>query len=183
MNTVSLSSFSTNGYNKGASKIKQALWYFVNAFFVRASWNPFMWIKIFLLKMFGARIGKGLVIKNNIIIKQPWFLTIGDDCWLGESVWIDNIAPVVIGSNVCISQGAMLLTGNHDYTDSTMPYRNAPIVINDGAWIGAKTVVCPGVIVGECAILTVGSIATKDLDVLGIYQGNPAQKIRIRKIK
>ena len=91
MDSVKLSLFSAKSYDKGASKFKQALWYFVNAFFVRASWNPFMWIKIVLLKIFGAKIGKGLVIKNNIIIKQPWFLTIGDDCWIGESVWIDNI--------------------------------------------------------------------------------------------
>lgn len=183
MSNVALSHFSSKNYDKGASKFKQFLWFFVNALFVRASWNPFMWIKIVLLKLFGAKIGKGLVIKNNIIIKQPWFLTLGDDCWIGENVWIDNIAPVVIGSNVCISQGAMLLTGNHDYTDSSMPYRNAPITICDGAWIGAKAIVCPGVIVGECAILTVGSIATKDLEPFGIYQGNPAQKIRTRKIK
>ena len=81
---------------------------------VRASWNPFMTLKVRLLKMFGAKIGKGLVIKNNVIIKQPWYLTIGDDCWIGENVWIDNIDKVSIGSDVCISQGAMLLTGNHD---------------------------------------------------------------------
>ena len=85
--------------------------------------------------------------------------------------------------NVCISQGAMLLTGNHDYTDPTMPYRNAPISIEDGAWIGAQTTVCPGVTVHRNAILTVGSVATKDMEVNGIYQGNPAVKIRERRIK
>lgn len=184
MNTsVSLSNFSPGDYDKGASKLKQFIWYFVNVFFVRASWNPFMGIKVFLLKLFGARIGKGLVIKNNVVIKQPWFLTIGDNCWLGENVWIDNIDRVNIGSDVCISQGAMLLTGNHDYTVPSMPYRNAPITIENGAWIGAQSVVCPGVVVDECAILTVGSIATKDLEAYGIYQGNPAQKIRVRTIK
>ena len=77
----------------------------------------------------------------------------------------------------------MLLTGNHDYTVPSMPYRNAPITISDGAWIGAKAIVCPGVTVGKCAILTVGSIATKDLEPFGIYQGNPAQKNRTRIIK
>ena len=76
----------------------------------------------------------------------------------------------------------MLLTGNHDYTAPSMPYCNAPITINDGAWIGAKATVCPGVTVEECAILTVGSVATKNLESFGIYQGNPAQKIRERKI-
>lgn len=77
----------------------------------------------------------------------------------------------------------MLLTGNHDYTVYNMPYRNAPIVIEDGAWIGAQTVVCPGMTVHENAILTVGSVATKDMEKDGIYQGNPAVKIRERRMK
>lgn len=180
---VCLASFDGSDFNKGAGLIKTTLWYFVNALLVRASWNPFMGIKVALLRVFGAKIGKGLVIKNNVIIKSPWNLTIGDHCWLGEACWIDNLDRVVIGNNVCISQGALLLTGNHDYTISSMPYRNAVIHIEDGAWIGAKAVVCPGVTVHRNAILTVGSIATKDMEENGIYQGNPAVRIRERKIK
>ena len=179
---VELGKFDGSDFKKGARFLKTTLWYFVNALVVRASWNPFMGIKVALLRTFGAKIGKGLVIKNNVIIKSPWNLVIGDDCWLGEDCWIDNLDKVVIGSNVCISQGAMLLTGNHDYTISSMPYRNAPIHIEDGAWIGAKTTVCPGVTVHQNAILTVGSVATKDMEANGIYQGNPAKKIRERKI-
>ena len=143
MTEVRLSSFNTGNFNKGAGFIKQTLWYFVNALFVRASWNPFMGIKVFFLKLFGAKIGKGLVIKNNVNIKFPWKLTLGNDVWLGENAWIDNLDEVIIGNNVCISQGALLLTGNHDYTLSTFDYRNASIIIEDGAWIGAKTVYAP----------------------------------------
>lgn len=183
MKEVRLDTFRTGNFDKGAGFLKQTLWYFVNALLVRASWNPFMGIKIALLKAFGAKIGKGLVIKNNVCIKFPWKLTIGDHVWLGEYCWIDNLDEVTIGSHVCISQGALLLTGNHDYTLSSFDYRNAPIVIEDGAWIGAKTVVCPGVTVHSHSILTVGSIATKDMEEYGIYQGNPAQLIRKRTIK
>ncbi len=157
MTEVHLSSFNTGNFNKGAGFIKQTLWYFINALFVRASWNPFMGIKIFFLKL-------------------------GNDVWLGENAWIDNLDEVIIGNNVCISQGALLLTGNHDYTLSTFDYRNAPIIIEDGAWIGAKTVVCPGIKVKSHAILTVGSTATKNMEAYGIYQGNPALKIRTRNI-
>jgi len=179
---VSLVSFNGTDYDKGASIIKIIIWYFINAFIVRSSWNPFMGIKITLLRLFGAKIGRGLVIKNNVTIKSPWNLTIGDDCWIGENVWIDNLDKVILGNNVCISQGAMLLTGNHDYTVYNMPYRNAPILIKDGAWIGAQAVVCPGVTVHKNAILTVGSVVTKDMEENGIYQGNPAVKIRERWI-
>lgn len=180
---VNLNGFSTDGFDKGAGRLKIMLWYIVNAFIVRASWNPLMGIKIALLRAFGAKIGKGVIIKNEVRIKSPWFLTIGNNCWLGEQCWIDNLDRVIIGSNACISQGAMLLTGNHDYEVSTMPYRNAPIVIKDGAWIGAQAIVCPGVTVYENAILTVGSVATRNLEANGIYQGNPAVKKKERKIK
>lgn len=182
-NKVKLGTFTTSNFNKGANSLKIVLWYFVNALIVRASWNPFMGIKIFLLRFFGAKIGRGLVIKNNVCIKFPWKLTIGENVWLGENCWIDNLDYVTIGNNVCISQGALLLTGNHDYTLSTFDYRNAPITIEDGAWIGAKTIVCPGVTVKNHAILTVGSIATKDMEEYGIYQGNPAVLIRTRFVK
>lgn len=182
-NSVRLATFNGSNFDKGAGFLKITLWYFVNALLVRASWNPFMGIKIVLLRMFGARIGKGLVIKNNVVIKSPWNLTVGDDCWLGEDCWIDNLDKVCIGNNVCISQGALLLTGNHDYTVSSMPYRNAAITLEDGAWIGAKAVVCPGVTVRRNAILTVGSVATKEMEENGIYQGNPAVRVRTRVLK
>ncbi|MEE1091826.1 MAG: WcaF family extracellular polysaccharide biosynthesis acetyltransferase [Prevotella sp.] len=179
---IDLSAFNGDDFDKGAGKVKITLWYFVNAFLVRASWNPFMGIKVFLLRLFGAKIGKGLVIKNNVTVKFPWKLVVGDNCWLGEHCWIDNLDCVTIGSNVCVSQGAMLLTGNHDYNIYNMPYRNAPIVIEDGAWVGARAVVCPGVTVHSNAVLSVGSVATRDLEENAIYQGVPAQKIRCRKL-
>ncbi len=182
MAKIDLSAFSTNGFDKGAGIIKQTLWYFVNALFVRTSLNPFMGIKVFWLRLFGAKIGKNICIKNEVRIKFPWKLTIGDNCWLGENVWIDNLDYVSIGNDVCISQGALLLTGNHDYSIYNMPYRNAPITIEDGAWIGAMAVVCSGVKVEENAVLTVGSIATHTLESNKIYQGNPAVAIRERVV-
>lgn len=183
MQRINLSKFDGSNFDKGAGVLKIILWYFVNVLIVRASWNPFMKIKIALLRAFGAKIGNGLVIKNNVIIKYPWKLTIGNSCWLGENCWIDNLDKVIIGSDVCISQGAMLLTGNHDYSNANMPYRNASIIIEDGVWIGAQATVCPGVTAHQNSILTVGSIATKDMKSNGIYQGNPAIKVRERSIR
>lgn len=135
-----------------------------------------------MLRAFGAKIGKGLVIKNNVIVKSPWNLTVGDNCWIGESVWIDNLDKVSIGSNVCISQGALLITGNHDYTKSNFPYRNAPITVEDGAWIGANTTVTAGVTIARNSVITVGSVVTKTTEPGMIYQGNPAKVIRERNI-
>ena len=179
--TVRLADFDGTTFDKGAGPLKTALWYLVNATIVRASWNPFMAIKTALLRLFGARIGKGLIIKNDVNIKSPRNLSIGDDCWIGEGCWIDNIDKVNIGSNVCVSQGAMLLTGNHDYHLTSMPYRNAPITIEDGAWVGARATVRPGVTIHTNAILTSGSVATKDRDENAIYQGVPATRVRPRR--
>ena len=170
MRLVRLDLFVSSDFDKGAGVIKRISWYFVNALFVRASWNPFMRMKIMLLRAFGAKIGKGLIIKNNVTIKFPW------------NSWVDNLDYVTIGSNVCVSQGALLLTGNHDYSVSSMPYRNATIVIEDGVWVGAAVVVCPGVTMHINSIATVGSVITKNTEVDGIYQGNPAVLVRKRKI-
>lgn len=180
---VNLAAFDGSDFDKGAGILKKSLWYFVNALFVRASWNPFMKPKIWLLRFFGAKIGRGLVIKNNVNIKFPWKLTVGNDVWLGEQCWIDNLDKVVIGNDVCISQGALILTGNHDYTISSMPYRNAPIHIEDGAWVGAMAVVCPGVTMHERSIASAGAVLTHDAKPNGIYQGNPAVLIRMRTIR
>jgi putative colanic acid biosynthesis acetyltransferase WcaF len=107
---------------------------------------------------------------------------VGDYSWIGEEVWIDNLVRVRIGSHACISQGAMLLTGNHNYKKTTFDLVTAEIIIEDGAWVGAKAIVCPGVTCGSHALLTVGSVATGRLEPYGIYQGNPAVRIRDRVI-
>ncbi|MCX6312684.1 MAG: WcaF family extracellular polysaccharide biosynthesis acetyltransferase [Bacteroidetes bacterium] len=176
-----LARFNNSWYKPGASFLKRGLWYCMNnAFF--CSRFPFSEFKIFLLKLFGARVGKKVVIKPGVNIKAPWFLSIGDFVWIGENVWIDNLVKVSIASNVCLSQGAMLLTGNHNYKKSTFDLMTGEIVLEEGVWIGAKAVVCPGVICASHSLLAVGSIATSNLEAYGIYQGNPAVKMREREI-
>lgn len=136
--------------------------------------NPLSRVKVHLLRLFGAKIGKGVLIKPRVNIKYPWNLSIGDNSWIGEDVWIDNLAPVTIGSNVCISQGVMLLCGNHNYKRPTFDLMIKPIDIEDGVWVGAQSVVCPGVTMHSHSVLAVGSIVSKDLLPFSIYRGNPA---------
>ena len=176
-----LSKFTIGTYKTGASKGRVLMWYFVNYYIFDSSFPWPYSLKIKLLKLFGAKIGKGLIIKPRVRIKNAWRLVIGDNCWIGESVWIDNLENVTIGSNVSISQGAMLLTGNHDYTVADFKYRLGEIHLEDGVWIGAKAVVCPGVVCKSHSILTVCSVANKQLEEFGIYSGNPAVLVRTRK--
>ena len=136
-----------------------------------------------MLRAFGAKVGVGLIIKPHVSIKYPWRLVIGDHVWIGEEVWKDNLAKVTLKSHACISQGAMLLCGNHNYRKTTFDLMVGQIVIEEGAWAGARTVICPGVRLGSNSLLTVGSVATSSIEANWIYQGNPARKLKIREIK
>jgi putative colanic acid biosynthesis acetyltransferase WcaF len=138
--------------------------------------------KVFWLRAFGAKIGKGVRIKPQVHIKYPWKLVIGNYCWIGEKVWLDNVEKISLGDNVCISQGAMLLTGSHDHTKSTFDYLCDEIVLEDGVWIGARSLVGKGVNCGSHCILGVNSVAEKDMDPFIIYKGNPAMAIMKRQI-
>lgn len=171
--TTNLASFSNKDFNIGAGFIKQVLWFATNCIFFKSA-NPINISKVWLLKIFGAKVGNGLVIKPRTNIKYPWKLKIGDNCWIGEAVWIDNLDEVVLENNVCISQGALLLTGNHNFKKQTFDLVTKPIHIKDGAWIGAKAVVTQGVVVGSHAVLSVLSVASKNLNDYGVYKGNPA---------
>lgn len=135
-----------------------------------------------LLRAFGARVGKGVVIKPAVNIKYPWKLSIGNHVWVGEKAWIDNLAQVSIADNCCISQGAMLLCGNHNFRKTTFDLITLPIILQEGAWVGAHSVVCPGVTCASHSVLAVNSVATKNLEPYAIYQGNPATKVKERII-
>ena len=177
-----LSKYSVGDYKAGPG-FKVFTWYLVN-YFIFYSRIPFpSGFKVSLLRLFGAKVGVGVVIKPKVRIKNAWRLIIGNYCWLGEEVWIDNIENVVIGNNVCLSQGAVLFTGNHDYTKTNFPPKYDKITLEDGVWICGKAVVCPGVICKSHSILTVNSVATGNLEAMKIYSGNPAVVVRERIIQ
>ncbi len=182
MNKTNLSNYNNDWYDPGAGFVKRTLWYFTSAIIFKSSFFPIGGLKRFLLKSFGAKVGTGLIIKPSVNIKSPWLLEIGDHCWIGENVWIDNLTTVKIGNNVCLSQGAMLLTGNHNYKKVSFDLIVKPISLEDGVWIGAKAMVTPGVNCKSHSVLAACSVATMDLDSYSIYQGNPAKKTKERII-
>ncbi|WP_373551431.1 WcaF family extracellular polysaccharide biosynthesis acetyltransferase [Haliscomenobacter sp.] len=182
MNQVKLNTYNNSAFNRGGSKLKELLWMFCSALFFQHSLAGLNGLKIGLLKKFGAQVGQRVLIKPNVRIKFPWKLVLGNDVWIGESVWIDNLDRVSIADNVCLSQGAMLLCGNHNYKSSSFDLMVSPIVLEEGVWIGAKAVVCPGVHCHSHAVLSVGSVAVADLEAYMIYQGNPAEAVKTRVI-
>lgn len=178
-----LSRYDKRGYHPGASIVRRTLWYVVGRLFFDSYLCPVSAIKVALLRIFGAKIGYGVIIKPKVRIKYPWHLTLGDDVWIGEDVWIDNLCSVRIDNDVCLSQGVYLMTGNHDYKDPRFGLIVKNIVIESGAWLGARSIVCPGLTVGSHAVVTVGSVLQSDAKAGVIYRGNPALSVRTRRMK
>ena len=180
---VDLSAYDNSWYSPKAGTLKRVMWLIVQSCFFINPLNASRSLKVGLLRLFGAKVGSGVMIKPSIRIKYPWLLEVGDNAWIGEDVWIDNLVWVRIGRNSCLSQGAMLLTGNHNYKRTTFDLIVGEITLEDGVWIGAKAVVCPGVCCGSHSVLGVLSVATENLEAFGIYQGNPAKLVRQRQLE
>jgi putative colanic acid biosynthesis acetyltransferase WcaF len=182
MHKTDLSTYNNFPFHPGGNAFKRLLWFYLNAVFFKTSLIPSSRFKVFLLRLFGAKIGKNVTIKPCVNIKYPWFLSIGDETWIGENVWIDSLVMVTIGANVCLSQGAMLLTGSHDYKKTSFNLITKELTLEDGVWIAAGATVTSGVTAASHSVLTSGSVATQNLQPYTIYQGNPAVKTRARNI-
>ncbi|OWV39218.1 putative colanic acid biosynthesis acetyltransferase [Mameliella alba] len=144
---LELASFQRPYIEGNRGRAWQITWYIVNALVFQSSLLGLLpnAAKARLLRVFGASVGKGLICKPRVNIKYPWFLEIGDHVWIGEDVWIDNLCLVRIGNNVCLSQGARLLTGSHDWNMPDFPFFARPLSLGDGVWVTAFRVLRPGV--------------------------------------
>jgi putative colanic acid biosynthesis acetyltransferase WcaF len=166
-------------HTRGA--VVRMLWYFTSLLLFESGWFLAGGLKISILRLFGAKIGQGLVLKPNVRIKFPWLLEVGDHVWIGQDVWIDNLAAVSIGSHACVSQGSYFCTGGHDYRRTSFDLIVRPIAVGPGAWVGAFTRIMGGVTIGANAIVATGCIVTRDVGAADIVGGNPAHKIAQRQ--
>lgn len=182
MHKTDLSAYNNHPFNPGGTAFKRLLWYCVNALFFKTSLIPSSVFKVFLLRVFGAKIGKNVIIKPCVNIKYPWFISIGNHSWIGENVWIDSLVMIKIGAHVCLSQGAILLTGSHNYKKTSFDLITKGLILEDGVWIGAGAIVNLGITAASHSVLTSGSVATTNLEPYAVYQGNPAVRIRERNI-
>lgn len=179
---VSLADFDNSWYQPGRSLLVRVLWMGVSrAFFL--TWFPWPYgVKRSILRLFGARVGENVVVKNRVNVKYPWNLTIGEHAWIGEGAWIDCLAPVRIGANACLSQGCMIETGNHDWSAPAFDLRVQEVIVGDGAWAAVRSLLLPGSRLAEHAVLGAGAVLSGDTQPYGIYSGNPASKARERVI-
>lgn len=166
------------------SKAARAVWNVVWLLLFRPTprGNLFRPWRAFLLKCFGARLGRGANVLPSCRIWQPWRLTMGDHSCLSERVDCYNAAPITIGAQAVISQDAFLCTASHDIASPIMELITAPITIGPQAWVCARAVVLPGVTVGEGAVLAAAAVAPKDIPPWAIAAGNPAHPIGTRTL-
>lgn len=163
-----LDRYTNNDFRRGASRPTEAFWLLISSLLV-SSWLPGSAWRATLLRLFGASIGKGVVFKPRVVVKFPWRLHIGDFCWIGERVWIDNLTDVRLGDHVCLSQSAYLCTGSHDWSHENFDLITKPILIESHAWICANAMLAPGTIVEQGAVLAFGAIGHGRLSKWQIY--------------
>jgi putative colanic acid biosynthesis acetyltransferase WcaF len=183
MKKIDLTKYDNSWYKNGRNLPTGVLWFFLNAILIQNRFNPSSKVKTILLRLFGSKIGKGVVLKPSLNVKYPWNLEIGDHSWIGEKTWLDSLSPIIIGKHVCISQGAYFCTGNHDWTDPCFGLIVKPIIVENGVWVGAQAVILPGVTLAAHSVVSAGSVVTKDTEPYMIYAGNPATKVKKREIK
>ena len=128
-----------------------------------------------LLRLFGGRVGQGVVIRSRVNITFPWRLEIGDHVWIGEEVLILSLAPVRLGSHVCLSQRAFLCTGTHDYRREDFALQTKPIIVEDSCWIAAQAFIGPGVTIGTGSVIAAGAVVVRDAPPGSLARGNPAE--------
>lgn len=163
-------------------RLKRLVWQLT--WMIAARWTPppFHKWRIFLLRIFGAKVSWKAYVYSDVKIWAPWNLSIDDYGTLARGVDCYNIADVRIGIRAVVSQGAYLCTGTHDYKEPSFPLLAKPIQIGKRAWICANAFVGPGVTVADGAILAAAGVAFRDLDAWKVYAGNPAEFQRMRPV-
>lgn len=173
--------------HSGKSKFARVLWGIVWLFLFRPTPDRgirfFVRWRIWLLRLFGAKIGSHCAVRNTCNIWQPWNLEIGDWVSLSEECDIYSVDKIKIGHRSTISRGAFLCCASHDVTSPIMELTYAPITIGHDAWVAGRAIVMPGVSIGDGAVVGAGAVVLKDVEPWTIVGGNPAKFIKKRELK
>lgn len=165
---------------RGKSAFWCQLWWLVQSLLFSTSPQFMYGWRRFLLRAFGAKIGKGVIIRPTARVTYPWKLTIQDHAWIGDNVELYTLGDIVICEHAVVSQRSYICTGSHDPASITFAIYSKPILIGEGAWIATDVFIGPGVIVGKNCIIGARSTLFTDAEEGYVYAGYPAKKIKKR---
>jgi putative colanic acid biosynthesis acetyltransferase WcaF len=152
----------------------------VQGLLFRLSPQAFYGWRRFLLRLFGAQIGRGVILRPSVTVTYPWKLKIGDWSWIGDHVTLYTVGEIVIGESAVVSQHSYLCTSSHDHTRPTFDTLVEPIHIESEAWLATNVFVGPGVTVGRGTVIGACSVVLKDVPPGMICSGNPLKVLRPR---
>lgn len=158
------------------------LWWIVQATLFRCSPQALYGWRRCLLRLFGAKIGRGVIIRPTVEVTYPWKLKISDYSWVGDYATLYTLGEIEIGDNACVSQQCYLAAATHDYTRPTFDMIDKKITIEPEAWLGTRVFVAPGVRVGRGAVVGACSVVLKDVPAMMVCAGNPARVLRERTV-
>lgn len=180
--TINLRDYNQDWFKKGKSNIIIILWWFIQGTFFRYSLYPMNKWRCFILRLFGARIGKNVKIRPTAKFYYPWKVEIGDNCWIGEDNYFYSLEEIILGSNVALAHSVYLNTGSHDINDKKFGLIVKPIKIENYVWIANDVFINLGVTIGEGTVVGARSTVLKSLSSWKICVGTPAKEIKERKI-
>ncbi len=160
------------------NRLARAVWEMAMFFLFKPSPRPLHRWRAFLLRCFGAKVGRGVHIYPNVEIWAPWNLELSDECGIANKAILYSQDKIFIGRRAVISQGAHLVTGTHDYTKPGFPLITFPIIIGDSAWIAAEAFIHPGITINEGCIIGARAVVTRDMPPWMICAGNPCKPIK-----
>ncbi|CAG9181990.1 WcaF family extracellular polysaccharide biosynthesis acetyltransferase [Cupriavidus pampae] len=175
-----LSSFRMPPGFRGRSVVVVQLWWWVQSFLFHPSPRFANGWRRWLLRCFGARVGRDVLIRPSVKVTYPWKVTIGDYAWIGEDVELYSLAEIEIGNNAVVSQHSYLCAGDHDYRYSDFPIRGKAIRIADEAWVASHSFIAPGVTIGQGAVVAACSAVFRDMPAGMICMGSPCRPVRPR---
>lgn len=176
-----LARFSVPPGFRGRSALLVQLWWLVQATLFACSPQPLYAWRAFLLRLFGARLGRGVKIRPSARITYPWKVAIGDNAWIGDRAELYSLERIEIGADACVSQDCYLCAGSHDHRRADFRYACAPIKVGDQAWVAAGSFVGPGVEIGRGTVVGARSLVLSDTASASIYAGSPARRIGERE--
>lgn len=169
---------------RGRSGFVVILWQFVQATIFAGSPQPAYGWRRWLLRMFGASVGRGVLIRPSARVTFPWKVEFDDHCWVGDHAEIYSLGAVRIGKSAVVSQRSYICAGTHDYQEVSFPLVVRPVVIEAEAWIAADCFVAPGITIGRGAVVGARSTVLADVPPGAIVGGHPAvfKKMRVASL-